>query len=165
MSKALEAAKAALNQTAALIPALEVQHYVTTTELLIVISCLVICKESCPRFSIGRRRPRVRRMRLRRRRRNLRRRRRCAAPLSMRTRRRHHARSAAYIRYIFVCNTYARIAKLPADRLTYSEPPRGVRPFTISPPYPAQALGRAAGAHAALTESLDKIKGLPTPAI
>ena len=37
--------------------------------------------------------------------------------------------------------------------------------FTISPPHPAQALGRAAGAHAALTESLDKIKGLPTPAI
>ena len=65
---------------------------------------------------------------------------------------------------LFVCNTYARTAKLPAD-LTYSEPPRGVRPFTFSPPNPAQALGRAAGAHAALTESLDKIKGLPTPAI
>ena len=65
---------------------------------------------------------------------------------------------------LFVCNTYARIAKLPAD-LTYSEPPRGVRPVlsTIPPPYPAQALGCAAGAHAALTESLDKIKGLPTP--
>jgi len=32
-------------------------------------------------------------------------------------------------------------------------------------PRPAQALGRAAGAHAALTKSLDQIKGLPTPAI